>query len=449
MKIQSQLAGVLAASCAIWAALPSRASAEVSDEQFNQLKDLVTQQGQALKKQDQRIDQLETTHDQDQKVHDQDQNRIHELQQQLNETHSIATNAVQKAEAAAQVQPASPAAFAGPAATHNFSMVGDAEVQFGKVDGSHSAFALADFAPIFLFRAGDNTLFEAGFDILLQNGSHGPGASGGSSTSVNLSFAQLDYLLNDYITVVGGDMVLPLGTYSERAAGWLNKIPDNPMVRDILPGSGLGAQLRGAIPICESGQMLTYSIYGANGPSSIDGSGTSGNLDLGGNVGDTPNWHAHPSGGGRIGWFMPWKPHYDLELGVSGQSGEWDDAGRHLWSAAVLDAALHISPFFEVKGEYINTWVGTDDIGTYHPRGWWFQAAYKFAGLDLDLPVINDVELVGRYDTLSDGLGTKTDRCTLGYVYYLSNTLLFEGDYEWLHGNDAHNGFVFQLSYGF
>ena len=157
----------------------------------------------------------------------------------------------------------------------------------------------------------------------------------------------------------------------------------------------------------------------------------------------------HPSGGGRLGWFMPWKPHYDLELGVSGQSGEWDDSGRHLWTAAVLDAALHVGPYFEAKGEYINSWAGTDDVGTLHQRGWWLQTAYKFAGLDLDLPVVNDLELVGRYDTLNDGLGTATERWTLGYVYYLSNTLLFEGDYEWLHGNDAHNGFVLQLSYGF
>lgn len=423
-------------------ALPRSAYAEISDDQFNQLKDLVIQQGQDLKKQDQRINQLES-------IHDQDQNRIHELEQQLNLTHSIATNAVEKAEAAALVQPSSPAALAGPPASHNFSMVGDAEVQFGKSTGSSATFALADFAPIFLFRAGDNTLFEAGFDIMLQNGSHGPGGSGGSSTSVNLSFAQLDYLLNDYVTVVGGYMLLPLGTYSERGAGWLNKIPDDPMVRGVLPDAGAGLQLRGAIPVGESGQMVTYAVYGDNGPSSTDGSGTSTSLDLDGNVGDTPNWHVHPSGGGRVGWFMPWKPHYDLELGVSGQSGEWDDAGKRLWTAAVLDAALHIGPYLEAKGEYINTWVGSDDIGTYHPRGWWLQASYKFAGLDLDLPVVNDVELVGRYDTVNDGLGTATDRWTLGYVYYVSNTLLFEGDYEWLHGNDAHNGFIFQLSYGF
>ncbi len=57
--------------------------------------------------------------------------------------------------------------------------------------------------------------------------------------------------------------------------------------------------------------------------------------------------------------------------------------------------------------------------------------------------------MVARYDTINDGLGTRIDRSTLGYVYYFSNTLLFEGDYEFLHGNDAHNAFVFQLSYGF
>jgi hypothetical protein len=342
-------------------------------------------------------------------------------------------------------------------------MVGDAEVQYGKVDGSHSAFELADFAPIFLYRANDNILFEAGFDVMLQNDTSS-GHANGSSTSIGLSFAQLDYIYNDYVTIVAGDMLLPLGTYNERSAGWLTKIPDAPLLDDqILPASGIGAQLRGAVPVGQSGQSLTYAVYAANGPSSMDGSGRSTasntipNIDLGGNVGindngSSGNLHSHPSGGGRIGWFHPWKPHYDLELGISGQSGEWDDAGTHLWSAAVLDAALHIGPNFEAKGEYANTWYGTDDAGTIHPHGLWFQAAYKLAGLNLDFPVVNNLELVGRYDNLNDGLGAKTDRYTLGYVYYFTNTLLFEGDYEFLHSSDPgqnHNDFVLQLSYGF
>ena len=80
------------------------------------------------------------------------------------------------------------------------------------------------------------------------------------------------------------------------------------------------------------------------------------------------------------------------------------------------------------------------------------KAGAKLAGLNLDWPYINNLEFVGRYDTVRDGLGTWVDRYTIGYVYYFSNTLLFEGDYEFLSSNDpeqAHNAFVFQLSYGF
>jgi hypothetical protein len=240
----------------------------------------------------------------------------------------------------------------------------------------------------------------------------------------------------------------------------------------VLPASGIGAQLRGAVPFGRPGQSVTYAAYLVNGPSSVDGTGTATtqilnpdgttstvpNLDLGGNVGfdsngnSVGNLHGAPGGGGRIGWFCPWKPHYDLELGVSGMASQWDTAGSLLWSAAVADAALHISPYFELKGEFIYTWQQTSDIGTIKPWGWWIQAGYKLSGLNLELPVINNLELVGRYDTVRDGYGTTTDRWTVGYVYYFSNTLLFQGDYEWLHSNSTTqppNLFVFQVAYGF
>jgi hypothetical protein len=464
MKTRSLILSAVV-GCAVGVMLPPRAAAVVSDEDFNALKNLVQQLND-------QVQDLKRDHQQDEIKHNEDQMKIQQLQQQLGQTQSLATNAVQKAEAAARLQPTKPVASEGPSATHNFSMVGDAEVQFGKVEGSHSGFALADFAPIFLYRAGDNILFEAGFDVTLQNSavslSNGNTGNGDGQTSVSLSFAQLDYLYNDYVTLVSGDMLLPLGTYSERSAGWLNKIPDDPLVRDVVPGSGVGAQLRGVIPVGDSGQSLTYAVYGANGPGSIDGTGNARdvdgdpNLDLNGNVGivnnpdgttGTGNLHGNPSGGGRLGWFYPLKPHYDLELGISGQTGEWDNAGQYGWSAAVLDAALHISPYFEAKGEYIRTWWETADSGTLHPRGWWVQAGYKLAGLDLDFPVVNNVELVSRYDTENDGMDTKTERVTAGYVYYLTSTLLFEGDYEWLHsrgpGALPSNEFVLQLSYGF
>ena len=455
MKNRFHMLTVLPAICGLSAVLSTPAAGAVNDDEFNTLKDLVNKQGQ-------RLDQLEKSHDLDQKtieennkVHEQDQKEIQGLKQRLDETQKTAVDAQQKAETATQVQPVHPVPE-GPAATHNFTMVGDAEVQFGKTDGSHSAFAMADFAPIFLFRARDNILFEAGFDVTLQNGSTGTHDSG-ASTSVDLSFATLDYLINDYVTFVGGDMLLPLGTYSERTAGWLNKVPDDPLPRQLLPGSGVGIQFRGAVPVGTSGQSIAYSIYGANGPSSSDGTATHDQLDLGGNVGIKSdgtfgNLHGSPSGGGRVGFFYPWKPHYDLELGISGQTGPWNDADNRLWSAAVFDGALHVGPNIELKGEYIYDWVQTDDIGTLNQHGWWIQAGYKLAGLNLELPFINNIELVGRYDEVHDGFSTKVHRVTPGFVYYITNTLLFEGDYEFTESNNPdfdHNQLIFQLSYGF
>lgn len=141
-----------------------------------------------------------------------------------------------------------------------------------------------------------------------------------------------------------------------------------------------------------------------------------------------------------------------MEIGLSGQSGEWDDAGRHLWSAAVVDAAFHFGSFIEAKGEYINSWYGSDDAGNVHTKGWWVQAGYKLAGLNLEtIPQLSNLEAVGRYDSSSDGLGGLSHRYTLGFIYYFSNTLLLEGDYEWIHSNDPtlNNRLIFQLSYGF
>jgi len=146
-----------------------------------------------------------------------------------------------------------------------------------------------------------------------------------------------------------------------------------------------------------------------NGPGSVDGSGNATYVDSNGNVlpnldfgnvgiqsnGNTANEHAAVSGGGRLGWFFPLTPHYDLELGISCESGPWNNAENRLWSAIVGDAALHISPYFELKGEYINSWWQTNDMGTLAPRGWWIQGAYKLAGLNqnMNLPFINNLEL--------------------------------------------------------
>jgi hypothetical protein len=454
MKGRSSAIGFAAAVYIM--ALSQGARAQVSPEDFNALKQTVSNLVIEVQK-------LKEVHATDEQTHKKDLEQIQELQKKVGETQQTALDAQQKAveaATAAPTKPLLPSPIDEATVNHNFLILGDAEFQFAKtfgtggMSGTPGTFLLADFAPIFLYRGGDNVLFEAGFDFILQNNAPN---SPGNTTTVNLSFAQLDYLLNDYVTFAAGELLLPLGTYTQRGAGWLNKFPDDPLPRDFLPGAGVGAQLLGAIPIGQSGKIINYAIYGVNGPSSADGTGNAGALDLGGNVGlrsdnAVANLHGHPSGGGRLGFFFPYKPHYDFELGVSGQYGEWDNAGTHLWTAGVLDASLHLGSSFEAKGELIRTSYGSDDVGNVRPHGWWVQAGYKLAGLDMELPGINNLELVGRFDAMNDGLGTRTTRYSVGYIYYLSNTVLFEGDYEFRRGNDPTrlgNQLIFQLSYGF
>src|ERR1017187_4598330 len=102
MKPHSQIVAVIVAVCALGLLLAPSARAAITDEEFKALQDLVGKQGQ-------RIDVLEKYHDQDQKtiqqnqkVHEQDQQQTQQLKQRLDETQKTATDAQQKAEAAAQ-----------------------------------------------------------------------------------------------------------------------------------------------------------------------------------------------------------------------------------------------------------------------------------------------------------------------------------------------------------
>jgi hypothetical protein len=446
------LCGPGIAAGALLLAAPHSATAEVSDADFNALKE-------AVQKLSEQVQSLTQTNRAMAQMHEQDAEQLKELQAKLAATQQTAADAEEKsvvaAQAAAQPMPRVPIDEA--TVNHNFQMLGDAEFQYVNADHQNGAFLLADFAPIFLYRGGDNILFEAGFDTTIQNNAPN---GGGYNTSFDLSFAQLDYVMNDYMTLCAGDMLLPLGTYSERGAGWLNKIPDDPLAVDaLLPGSGVGAQLRGAVPMGDAGKLFNYSAYCVNGPGSADGTGDAGALDLGGNVGlrsdgVVANLHNAPAGGARLAVFLPfpYRPHYDLELGVSAAVSEWDNAGSHLWTAGVVDASLHLGPNFELKGEYIATRYGSDDLGTINQTGWWVQAGYKLAGLNLELPGINNVELLGRYDALRDGLGTTTDRYTVGCVYYVTTALLLEGDYEFINSSDPtqpSTQLILQISYGF
>jgi hypothetical protein len=187
--------------------------------------------------------------------------------------------------------------------------------------------------------------------------------------------------------------------------------------------------VRGAVGLGDR-STVTYALYGVNGPGDV-AAGTQPGFNAGADN------NGHLSGGGRLGWFCPWSANHDVEIGVSGQTGTYDVDNKLLWSVLALDGALHMTPNFEARGEFLQTWQDTTQSGSVQRKGWWGQLAYKATGLNLDWPVINSVEAVFRIggEKLPDG---HLDQYDFGLTYYISNTSMFKGAYSIAKSN-LHN----------
>lgn len=431
------------------------AQAQVSDD-LKAMKELLQKQGEQIQEllkgrteDQQKIERLEQLVGETQKKAEQSQQTATSAQQKADET--LKTTA----DVAAKVQTLQSTPSEEASAKRNFLLTGMADFLYQKAEGQNGSFAQAHVAPIFLFRADDKVLFETELEMKV-------GSDGG--TELGLEYAQLDYLVNDYLTLIAGRFVLPLGVVREKHdAVWINKLPIMPLPESdltaLIPENDIGVQARGGFHLNDRA-LMTYALYVANGPGS--GGDGPGHFDSVGEWQPTSNGFqggssvsGKPNGGGRLAIFYPWKPNHDVEFGVSGQTGRGTD--NLMWSALALDAALHLTPNLECRGEFINTWEDTADVGTLRRKGWWVQAAYKLAGLDLEFPLVNNLEAVFRYggERLPDGHINEYD---LGLVYHISNTLLVKGAYSMFDGNafnaDAGNNkwpnmFTFQVAHGF
>src|SRR5262249_412320 len=79
----------------------------------------------------------------------------------------------------------------------------------------------ASFNPIFLWQLSDRIFFES--EIELEIGS-------GGMADIMLEYAELTYILNDYITLGAGKFLNPMNYFVERLHPlWIDKLPDRPL----------------------------------------------------------------------------------------------------------------------------------------------------------------------------------------------------------------------------
>jgi len=256
-------------------------------------------------------------------------------------------------------------------------------------------FYFGEFTPDFLLKLNDWIFLEAEIGI----GSDGSVSAG--------SFAQADFFVNDWLTVIAGRFVAPIGFFNERLNNpWINKLPGDapgsgPLLwQQVLPPlSLLGVEATGAFYLGCTPLKLEYAAYVSNGLNLTPATAGAPTINELANLENMESTFATISNdlavGGRLGL---WWPEKGLEGGISGLvNGDYVAGGFEdsisLWA---VDLNYHKGNW-DLRAEYGMTYQEAGSFGFPNIRrqGFYVQGAYR--PRDCANQYLQNVELVYRY----------------------------------------------------
>jgi hypothetical protein len=280
-------------------------------------------------------------------------------------------------------------------------ILGNAETSAMGATGPRSptpgGFYFGEFTPDFLLKLNDWIFLEAEIGI---------GADGSVSAG---SFAQADFFINDWLTIIAGRFVAPIGFYNERLNNpWINKLPADapgsgplPWLQVLPPFSLLGVQATGAFYLGCTPIKLEYAAYVSNGLNVTPAAGA-GTIPVPNELANLENMENtftnitnEKAIGGRIGL---WWPEIGLEGGFSAMyngdyvAGGFEDAIR-LWAA---DLNYHKGNW-DVRAEYGMTYQDAKSFQSSNitRQGLYAQVAYR--PRDWGVRYLENVEAVYRF----------------------------------------------------
>ncbi len=327
--------------------------------------------------------------------------------------------------------------------TTGFLLTGYAFAGYTDSQSSRSSFN-AGFNPIFLWRLREDLIFEGELELELED----------NSTNVGLEFAQLSYLLNNYVTVGVGKFLNPSNYFIERLhPTWINKLVDKPLTmvgnNRIQAGSQLGLQVRGGVPL---GSMRgEYALYVSNGPSMR----SDGSLSFK----DFTDSNNNKAVGGHIGWlpFSGFELGYGFEVaGVGDLNGGTLDVVTHVVDLNYARTSKIILGTIDLRGQFADRQIDRSSSPSLafnnHSSGGYAQIAYRPSLSRLFM--IRDFESVLRYDwiNLPDAPNFNDEqRWTVGLNYYLAASTMIKFAYQFdnKQGAQDDNAVLFQVTSGF
>lgn len=358
--------------------------------------------------------------------------------------------------------------------TNKTLFTGYGAVGFNKADGDPSTFS-AVFAPVFHYQLSKSlhVIIEPEFELE------------DDELEIGLEIGEIDFFLNDYVTLSAGKMLLPFNVFSQRFhPTWINKMPDLPIIygphaddgpsQGIVPVlSDIGVQVSGGFALnLFEGSKFNYAFYLVNGPrvesedehdegeeqagdehdetvataNEGDEHGENGNggghteLIFGNNFTDI---NSNKAFGGRIGFLPVW----NWEVGGSLMFGDAEDN---------IDFFMYgFDTEFQYRGllvlaEFIH--LENDNVGggETEKNGYYAQGSYRLS----DIPIqnkyfgtfINGLEPVFRYGK-NYLPGRDQEQYAIGLDWWLLSSVPFKIAYQFNDG--LPDRFLMQWAFGF
>ncbi len=301
----------------------------------------------------------------------------------------------------------------------------------------------SSISPILLFQFMDRVLFEAELEFELTEG----------ITETGLEYGQVDFMVNDNLTLVGGKFLVPFGVFGERLhPTWINKFPSSPPIY----GHHVAAFGRAPLlPILADVGFMGRAMF-RPGPLSVN---LTGYLTQGGAVEDpteeipevvfpasSNDNNTNKMAGGRLDIALP--PQF--EVNISLMNGDYDDNNVLDFTAWNIAGEFR-SRGFELRGEYIQTRQEieqTTGFPTLVRQGFYAQAAYRYRTWE---PVVRWTQV---FDDKLDGVlqNESAWQLGLGLDYWISPSIAVMAGYE-INNEEGleldNNRIVAHVAYGF
>ncbi|NIT13596.1 MAG: porin [Candidatus Dadabacteria bacterium] len=315
-------------------------------------------------------------------------------------------------------------------------LAGYASVGFVNDDPENDRFNQVAFSPIFHYQYKNLILLEAELEIEIED----------DDTEVALEYMTVDWLMNDYMALVAGKFLSPIGQFRQNLhPSWINKLPSAPSGfghEQAAPIADVGVQLRGGVPIFRG--YGNYAVFVTNGPE-LDEDG--GEIHAVHAEGSTSNDDDNFLFGGRIGII----PIPKLEIGASAAFGDvaLEDEDDRDYEVYGFDASWKWRDL-EVRGEYVKQEVGSLATSVAPEEqdweAWYAQASHRVLSTNF--------EAVVRYsDYTSTHASVEQEQWALGLNYLFAPNAIAKFSYEFNDGADGeptNDDLVFlQFAYGF